>query len=147
MHVNNIKGFSALELLIAVAILGILISLGITSYDSWVKRANLREAVSMIMILYESAYKYRNRNGDFIKCPDNPLPPNQTCFDLYDVGAKIDTYIKHFDYSIEEKGTSWEIVATSKGTGGFPPNKELKFYLSGSKKGEWDGDKELLQYK
>ena len=144
MNKKNAKGFSLIEILVAVSILTILTTIGIVSYRKWIITATMKEARSMIMILYEEAYKYKNKTGAYKPCT-GPFGSDTSCIKIYK-RTNLKSYAKHFSYEIrQESSNEWVIVANSQGTGGIPPNKELKFFLTGVKEGQWDGSEEFFK--
>ncbi|MFH0926448.1 MAG: prepilin-type N-terminal cleavage/methylation domain-containing protein [bacterium] len=137
MKESNNNGFSLIEVMIAIALVGILASLATTSYTIWVKKARMKEAISTIRILYDAAWKYKNEAGNFKRCSGN------SCFTIYRTGD-ITSYLKYFFYEIDMINNKWLIIATTNGTGGFPKDKKLRFNLETS---NWDIDDELIKFK
>lgn len=57
------KGFTLLELLVVVMILGILTSVAVPQYNRSVRRAEMMEGLSNGKTIYDSALRYKSVNG------------------------------------------------------------------------------------
>lgn len=74
----KLKGFTLLELLIVVIILGILASLGLTQYTKVIEKGRSAEAKSILSGLRTLQFAYYLANGAYVDAqtlnPDLPLP-------------------------------------------------------------------------
>ena len=70
------EGFTLIELMIVVAIIGILAAIAIPAFINYVKRSKTSEASTNIMILARGAESYCNDglNGGYPVAPAGPLP-------------------------------------------------------------------------
>ncbi len=59
------QGFTLIELMIAVAIIGILAAVAIPQYQKYVARAQVSEAVTLLSGLKSPVIEYYSVNGDF----------------------------------------------------------------------------------
>ena len=69
----NHKGFTLIELMIVVAIIGILAAVGIPQYQNYVARAQVAEGLTLASGVKTAIAEYHNTNGDF--------PPNSMTVD------------------------------------------------------------------
>ena len=68
--IKNIKqklqeGFTLVEILIVVVIIGILASIAVPIYFDYVKRGYATDATTQIKSIYEASKLYRSENGDY----------------------------------------------------------------------------------
>ena len=62
-HVNS-KGFTLLELLVVVMIIGLLTSIAVPQYNRSVRRAEMMEGLSHGKTIYDAALRYKSVNGE-----------------------------------------------------------------------------------
>lgn len=107
---NKVKGITFIELLIAVAIIGILASVAYPSYTDFVMRSNRTEAQSELLRIANLQEQYfidqRTYTSDLtdLGLSDNPFINNDT-------GGNYS-----FSATIGDDGTSFTLTATTTGT-------------------------------
>ncbi|HEZ2190949.1 type IV pilin protein [Neisseria meningitidis] len=74
---NVQKGFTLLELMIAVAILGILTLIAYPSYKTYIRRARLSEVKSTLLMNAQTMERYYRQKGTFDKYDKNKLKQNK----------------------------------------------------------------------
>lgn len=55
---NNLKGFTLIELMVVVSIIGILASISLPSYQNYIRRAETVEALSLVTTIREEVTQY-----------------------------------------------------------------------------------------
>lgn len=60
------KGFTLIELMIAVAIVGILAAIAYPSYTEYVRKTRIAEAAATILEVAQIAERYYSQNGDYV---------------------------------------------------------------------------------
>ncbi|HFC1446121.1 TPA: type IV pilin protein [Neisseria gonorrhoeae] len=74
---NVQKGFTLLELMIAVAILGILTLIAYPSYKTYIRRARLSEVKSTLLVNAQNLERYYRQQGTFEKYDSTKLKQNK----------------------------------------------------------------------
>lgn len=74
---NVQKGFTLLELMIAVAILGILTLIAYPSYKTYIRRARLSEVKSTLLVNAQNLERYYRQKGTFKTYDTNKLKQNK----------------------------------------------------------------------
>lgn len=74
---NVQKGFTLLELMIAVAILGILTLITYPSYKTYIRRVRLSEVKSTLLMNAQTMERYYRQKGTFATYDQNKLKQNK----------------------------------------------------------------------
>ena len=70
------KGFTLIELMIAVAVVGILAMVALPSYNDYIRRANISEATSALLTMRTKLEQYYQDNRTFVgACAANTVAP------------------------------------------------------------------------
>ena len=94
------KGFTLIELMIVVAIIGILVAVGIPQYQNYVARAQVAEGFSLASGLKTAVAEYQNSNGVFPTGTDV-----HTDLGIESVGNIIGKYVTGVTVSNNGSGT------------------------------------------
>ena len=115
------KGFTLIELMIVVAIIGILVAVGIPQYQNYVARAQVAEGFSLAGGLKTAVAEYHDTNGEF--------PASNELAGLEDKGTIKGKYV-----DTVEVGADGVITATF-GDGSHTELKDHKLFLTPDKSG------------
>lgn len=111
---QKVRGFTLLELMIAVAIIGILSAIAIPSYNDYILRGKLSEAFSELsswQLRMEQYYQDNRNYGASANCGNAPSGPT---------GVKYFTYAcSNVDADPTQHFTLTATGVASAGTGGF----------------------------
>jgi type IV pilus assembly protein PilE len=127
---RRLRGFTLIEIMITVAIIGILSAIAIPSYRDYVTRGRIPQATNNLSALRVKMEQYFQDNRTYVgACVANTvaeLPPaddfTYTCPTLtattYTLTATGGTRMSGFTYSINQLNTRSSVVPTRWGTGG-----------------------------
>jgi type IV pilus assembly protein PilE len=108
------RGFTLIEILVVVAIVGILSAIAVPAYRDYVIRARLTEAFSGLGGVQTAAEDYWNNGSPHTYAGFNRLPPNSSSFTYTLSGATASAYtvtatgagpVAGFIYTIDQNGT------------------------------------------
>ena len=88
------KGFTLIELMIVVAIIGILVAVGIPQYQNYVARAQVAEGLSLASGAKTAVAEYFDTNGTF--------PTDNTEAGLSDAGTITGNYVESVTVSVAD---------------------------------------------
>jgi prepilin-type N-terminal cleavage/methylation domain-containing protein len=101
------EGYTLIELLIVVAIIGVLAAVAIPSFRSYVNRAKVSEATSFLAAIKQRQEAYRSDFSQYAACADNPATvPGEdklawvAAADWQQLGAHPDGAV-YFQYNVE----------------------------------------------
>ena len=118
------QGFTLIELMIVVAIIGILAAIAIPNYSEYVRKSRRAEAKAMISQIQQAQEKWRANNVAYTKTWSDLAVPGAAC------GSGLKTENGYYCVTITaynaaacsgdlstaaDKGTSYCIVATAQG--------------------------------
>lgn len=127
MQRNRSKGFSLMELMIAVAIVGIIAAVGYPSYQDHITRSNRNEAVLVLQDIGAAMENYAMRTGNY-------SVTNLAA--VYTLDASQHPAVDRYTFSLTRSATSWAVTATP--TGAQSGDGALILYWDGRR--GWDSN-------
>ena len=99
---NGYRGFSLIELLIVVVVIGILASIAVPSYQNYVRRSNRSDTLAILLKMQLQQEKWRANNSTYSS-------------DASVLGAPANS--DHYTYTVTNAAAStYTLVATAKST-------------------------------
>lgn len=104
---KNNKGFTLIEVMIVVAIIGILAAIAYPSYDEYVKRGNRTEGQAFLMDVAARQERYFSQNNAYITDTD----------DLAKLGVSASSPTGKYELSLSGGGGGYLLTATQQFNG------------------------------
>jgi type IV pilus assembly protein PilE len=107
-HKASKKGFTLVELMIAVGIVAILVALALPSYTQYIRKANRGEAQQLLMNWANNQEIWRANNTEYALVGELPVPTHD-----------------RYDFTLaDQSATAYTLIATANTTGDQDDDKE-----------------------
>ena len=133
MNLNkNKKGFTLLEILIVLVILGVIAGLAIPAYQGSVEKSRSQEALQTLGAIRESLLRYFALNNTYANASYCPVAANQNALDYCDTTNNGGQNV-HFTYAISNTGPNgFTATATRNAVDGGDGTSTIKLNQAGT---------------
>ena len=114
MKNNKITGFTLIELMITIAIIGIIAAIAIPAYTGYIATARMTEAKNNIAALKLAEEEYFLENNKYFFDTSNNNATLKSWSDNLWTASKGDGNAVNFIYTVSGSGNSYTITATGK---------------------------------
>lgn len=128
-------GFTLLEILVVLIILGLLVAVGIPYYTGVTEKAKAKEAIEVIAAIKEAEVRYNMETGGWVTFTNNQsyTPSGTGCLD---VGWNT----KYWNFSATNTGGTLNIIALKSVAPNAGSNITLGGITSTNTQGTWSGN-------
>jgi len=123
------RGFTLLELMISVAIIGILAAIAYPAYTNHIKRGQHSEALAVMVAISAAMEQYAQAQGDYNAA---------NLASVYDLSTGKHAVTKVYDLTLTNTVASYSIKATPKAGGALAGEGPIILYWDGRQ--GWDSD-------
>lgn len=117
---QNVRGFTLIELMIVVAVAGILAAIAYPSYNEYIRKSRRSEAISALSTIQQAQERWRSGNATYTSTLVNIWTGTTTYYDLSVVaGATATTYTARAtpksgtSQAADAKCTQFSVVVTN----------------------------------
>ena len=137
MENKNTKGFTLIELMIVVALIGIIAAIAYPSYQGYVEKTRRGNAQGSLLQFASAMERYYTQNNTYAGADDGNGVPGAPPNDLFADEAPLDGNAKFYDLTIQDlQANSFTLRATPKN--GQAGDGFLQLHSNGVR--EWDAD-------
>ncbi len=122
------SGFTLVELMIVVAIVGIIASIAYPSYDEYITRSKRGDAMSALMLASQAMERYRSNPPYSYDVP--------ALSDIFATQVPVEGGTAYYNLTLTSDATSYTLTATP--TGSMSGKKTLTLTNTGAR--TWGGD-------
>lgn len=131
MYINKRanKGFTLIEIMIVIAILGIIVSIALPAYQDSVRKAKRADAQGALLSFANAMERYFTTNGSY---------DGATAADVYSDQVPVDGGTAYYTLSVNVTNGGSSYTLTAAATGSMAGDGDFTLTSTGQR--EWDGN-------